>query len=205
MSGAGAKRTCLLLVRHGQTPWNLEGRWQGQADPPLTVRGQAQAKALAAVLAARSSRPWTRIVTSDLRRASQTAAFLANALSLPVELDRRLRERDVPGWSGRLREEIERIDPVTLQAFLSGDVSVRPGGGETNEELAARGRAGIEDLVRRYPGESLILVSHLGWINALVPEVRPDNAEATEVDAEQILARIPSPSGGATGSGGLVL
>ena len=205
MSEASTTRTPLLLVRHGETPWNREGRWQGQADPPLTPQGQAQAQALASALAARSSRPWSRIVTSDLCRASQTANALAEALSLPLELDRRLRERDVPGWSGRLREEIERTDPLNLRAFLSGDPSVRPGGGETDEELVARGGAAIKDLVQRFAGESLILVSHLGWINALVPEVRPGNAEATEVDAEQVLARLVPSSGGRKGSGDLVL
>ena len=197
--------TPLLLVRHGQTPWNLEGRWQGQADPPLTDKGRSQAEALAAALASRTKRPWTRILTSDLRRASQTALCLSQALSLPLERDPRMRERDVPGWSGKLRAEIERTDPVNLSAFLAGDPVIRPGGGESTEELAARGRSAIEDLVRRFAGESLIVVSHLGWINALVPEARPDNAEATEVEAEVILARPASPGGGGTRTGGVVL
>ena len=183
------RRTRLLLVRHGQTPWNADGRWQGHADPSLTAEGRKQAERLAHLLREQAARPWTRILSSDLARAQETAACVANRLVLPIELDLRLRELDVGAWSGLTRGEIERRDPDTLRAFEEGEPTVRPGGGESRLEIRLRTRDFILDLADRYEGQHLIVVTHLGVIRALVPGAEPNNTGQIEVVAEEIAAR----------------
>lgn len=104
--------TRVLLVRHGQSEWNAQGRWQGQADPPLTDLGRAQARA-----AARSLGVLDAIFCSDLRRAAETAAIISAELGAgPVLVDRALRERDAGEWSGLTRAQIEERYPGWLAA-----------------------------------------------------------------------------------------
>src|SRR3546814_3323938 len=104
--------TRVLLVRHGQSEWNATGRWQGQADPPLTDLGRAQAHH-----AARSLGVVDAIVASDLQRAADTALIISGELGVgPVVLDEGLRERDAGEWSGLTRAEIERDWPGYLGA-----------------------------------------------------------------------------------------
>ena len=186
--GEGGTRTPVLLIRHGQTPWNVAGIWQGQADVGLTEEGEQQARAVAADLASQSTRPWKRICASDLQRARRTAETIGEALGLEVETDPRMRERDAGKWSGHTKAEIEKTDAETLAAFREGDPDVRPGGvGETTHEVRARALAALADLVSRAPGEPAILVSHLGWIRTLVPDANADNGGCTEVIAEEVL------------------
>ena len=100
--------TTILLVRHGETDWNLERRWQGHIDRPLNDVGRAQARALADRL---DSEPFAAVYSSDLARARETAEIVAAAHGLPVHLDPRLREADVGEWSGLTADEIERRYP----------------------------------------------------------------------------------------------
>lgn len=181
--------TRLLLVRHGQTHWNAAERWQGFGDPGLTELGRQQATTLASSLVGEAAREWQRIIASDLERAQQTAAILAEALELSVEVDERLRELDVGAWTGLTRAEIEARDPETLRAFESGEPSVRPGNGENRIEIRIRTRECVRDLTKRYPGEGLIVVTHLGVIRALVPGAAPENASAVTAHAEEIANR----------------
>jgi len=98
----------LILARHGQTAWNAEGRFQGQADPPLDATGLAQAERLAAeVLALRLD----VLVSSDLLRARQTAMVVSRACGLEVELDRDLREIDLGLWQGLHRRQASERFP----------------------------------------------------------------------------------------------
>src|SRR5436305_15084177 len=97
----------ILLARHGETVSNVEGRWQGQTDSPLTERGLAQARELARALANESL---AAIYSSDLGRAYQTAAVVAEPHNLPVTTEPRLRELDVGRWTGRLGAEIRETD-----------------------------------------------------------------------------------------------
>lgn len=182
-------RTRLLLIRHGQTPWNAAGRWQGHADPGLDETGRAQALALAQSLAAAADRPWSKIVSSDLRRALETAQCVAKHLELEIETDVRLRELDVGRWSGSTRAEIAARDPERLRIFESGDPLVRPGDGESRLALRERAHAFVRDLVRRDPGEDILVVTHRGIVRALCPEKDPTNAEAVLAIAEDIVAR----------------
>ena len=154
----------LLVARHAESAWNRTGRWQGRADPPLSDHGRAQARQLA--LALRAARP-ARVVSSDLRRAAETAAIVARELGgLPHRLDPRLREVDVGAWSGLTRREIERRWPEEHRRHRAGDPALRLGGGESLLEVRARARAALLELLDAGP-VPLLAVVHGGVIRAL--------------------------------------
>jgi broad specificity phosphatase PhoE len=92
------------LVRHGQTDWNLEGRYQGQSDVPLNQTGRAEAQSLAGRLKGKS---FAAIYTSDLQRARETAEIMAEVLTLPVTLEPLLREINQGEWEGQFVEAIK--------------------------------------------------------------------------------------------------
>jgi probable phosphoglycerate mutase len=152
----------LLVVRHGQSTWNADGRWQGQADPPLSPLGEEQAAA-----ASRTVGPCDAIFASDLERACRTAAIVA-ATVLPggegsVVTDPRLRERHAGDWTGLTRREIEERDPGALAAGR------RPSGFEPDADLAARGLAALLDCARALaPGGTALVVTHGGLIRSVV-------------------------------------
>jgi broad specificity phosphatase PhoE len=181
--------TQLLLVRHGQTPWNAASRWQGHGDPGLSALGRAQAAQAAEALRAELGRPWDLVIASDLERARSTAEVLAAVLGLGVEVDVRLRELDVGSWTGLTRAEIDARDPETLRAFETGEPSIRPGGGESRVEIRVRTRDCVRSLVERFAGRRLIVVTHLGVIRALVPGAEPGNGARIPVVAEDIAER----------------
>ncbi len=149
----------LLLWRHGRTAWNAERRFQGHADVPLDVQGQGQAAAAATLLAV--ERPDV-IVSSDLLRATQTAAALSERTGLPVRLDARLRETGLGGWEGLTAPEIEAAYPDEWRSWQAGE-TVRRGGGELREEVASRALAALADI----DGEVVVLVTHGGTAKVL--------------------------------------
>jgi len=149
----------LLLVRHGQSTWNAESRWQGWADPPLSDLGEAQALALASTLTAGQ---FHGVVSSDLERARRTAAIAAESLGLTVEVEPALRERDVGAWSGLTTVEIDRRWPHQLAAWRSGRLAAPPEG-EPDDTMAVRVVQALRRLLAR-PEESLLVVTHGGLI-----------------------------------------
>ena len=157
----------LLLIRHAESSWNALGRWQGHGDPPLSDRGRAQAHALARELA---SETIDVLVSSDLRRAAETAAILGEARGLRPELNPRLRELDLGDWEGLTRDQIERKAGNALRRFDAGDLDVRPGGGENLREIEQRAFSIVAELVDAHPGRRLAIVTHLGVIRALLGE-----------------------------------
>ena len=164
-----ARRADVVVVRHGRTSWNAEGRFQGHADPPLDGAGRVQAEALAAALARLAP---ARIVSSDLRRARQTAAPLAQRCGLPVAVDRRLREVDVGRWAGLTPAEVEGLEPAEWAAWSAG-VDVARGGGEKDTDAARRVAAALVDLVAAGPeGGLLVVVSHGLALRGAVDELR---------------------------------
>ncbi len=147
----------LLLVRHGQSEWNALGRWQGQADPPLSELGQRQAAHAAGVLGAVDA-----VVASDLERAQHTAAIIAEFLGVgPVAIDPRLRERHAGEWQGMTREEIAEQWPGYLEARR------RPPGWEPDELLLDRALAAIRDLTAQIGSGTAVVVTHGGLIYAV--------------------------------------
>ena len=149
----------VLLWRHGRTRWNVEHRFQGQADPPLDEVGRQQAAVAARLLAA--YRP-TGIVSSDLHRAVQTARPLAELLGLPVALDPRLRERSLGSWEGLTREEVGHAHPDEYGHWLAGREAHQEGS-ESRTEVGDRALAALAAAT----GETVVLVSHSATAMAL--------------------------------------
>jgi broad specificity phosphatase PhoE len=155
----------LLIWRHGRTEWNATERYQGQLDSPLDDEGRRQAEAAARAIAALGP---TRIVSSDLRRAADTARALADRVGLPVGLDARLREIALGGWSGLTRAEVKRRFPHEVAAWRRGE-DIRRGDGETYLEVAERAAPLVTDLTRRSAGDGpVVLVTHGGTARALL-------------------------------------
>lgn len=147
----------LLLVRHGQSEWNASGRWQGQADPPLSDLGRRQA-----VMAADRVGTVDLIVASDLGRAVHTAQIIAEAIGVgPVILEPALRERDAGEWSGLTRDEIEQRWPGYLAEGR------RPPGFEAEESVLARTHDALVRLEALYEGAEIVVVTHGGVVMAV--------------------------------------
>jgi probable phosphoglycerate mutase len=143
----------ILLVRHGQSTWNADGRWQGQADPPLSEDGIHQA-----MRAATAVESVDLVRSSDLARAHHTATILAARHGLPVVSDVRLRERAAGPWTGLTRDEIERQFP----GFLAD--GRRPAGYETDDDLAVRALAALREIADDVGTGTAVVVSHGGVI-----------------------------------------
>lgn len=149
--------TTLYLVRHGQTPWNVEGRYQGQMDPPLTEEGHQQAATTAEQLAPLG---FEAIYSSDLARASQTADALAAKLDMPVQFDERLREIHQGDWQGVVIDDIRKGWPDTLHGWESDPWQHHPPGGETLQQLRERVFTAIDDIAARHPGATVVIFTH---------------------------------------------
>lgn len=158
MSGmSGTSRTTrIFVVRHGQSTWNADGRWQGQADPPLSELGIAQARA-----AAHAVDGVDAIWASDLERAHHTARLLAAPHGHDVVVDARFRERDAGEWTGLTRDEIEARDPGALAERR------RPPGFEADDTLVVRTLAALRDLAAALTGGTGVVVTHGGVILAV--------------------------------------
>lgn len=146
-----------LLVRHGESEWNAVGRWQGQADPPLSRTGREQAWRAAQSIGAVDA-----IVSSTLQRAYETARIIGDAIGVgPVILEPDLMERHAGEWEGLTRTEIEAQWPGYL-----GDKK-RPPSYETDEPLLVRVHEGLARIRAEVPGDDILVVTHGGVINAL--------------------------------------
>jgi broad specificity phosphatase PhoE len=174
----------MLCIRHAQSTWNALGRWQGQADPPLSEAGRREARALAERVA-REAEPLAGLVTSDLARARETAAVLGEALGLEPEPMPALREVDIGSWSGRLGDEIARLWPEDYARFCAGDLELRLGGGESRRALRARVADAVRALELRFGAREIVVVTHLGWLRALRPGLELPNAGSLWVDSAE--------------------
>ena len=154
--------TRVLLVRHGQSEWNAVGRWQGQADPPLSDVGRQQARS-----AARSLGSLDAIFASDLQRATETATIIAAELGVgPVVVDPDLRERDAGEWSGLTRAEIEERYPGYLDSspsFAAG-AERRPPGWEPDDSVRERALRALATIGAAVDGGDVLAVTHGGLI-----------------------------------------
>lgn len=158
--------TTLYLIRHGETDWNLNGRWQGHVDVPLNSVGYKQAGLLAQRLRAEGVRIDV-IYSSDLARAYQTAWALSEAVGKPVELLPALREIDLGTWGGLTRDEIRERYPVEF-ALLEQGQDIPRGGAENLAMLRKRVVEVTEALIGQHSGETLALVTHGGPIRMLL-------------------------------------
>jgi XTP/dITP diphosphohydrolase len=175
--------TSFLLIRHAESVWNAEDRWQGHADPPLSARGIAQAEALGHSLAVERV---DALISSDLTRARQTAEILGRALGLAPRCDPRLRELDVGRWAGLTRGEIEACDADALKRFEAEDPDLCAGGGESRTQIRTRVRRAFRALAEEFPGARVIVVTHLGVVRALVPGAELGHAALASITSAQM-------------------
>ena len=154
--------TEFLLVRHGETDWNVERRFQGHADPPLNDAGREQARALAAELA---DTDLDAIYTSDLTRARETAEIVADRTGAPVRALTELREIDVGEWQGLTWPEIEIQFPEGVRRWHEQGEGWHDG--ETYEELGRRVVQALRSLAGEHPGSRLLIVGHGGTVRAV--------------------------------------
>jgi broad specificity phosphatase PhoE len=152
----------LLLVRHGESEFNAEGRIQGQLDVPLSDLGRRQAAAVAERLAAESL---DAVFASPLSRALETARAIAARRDLEVQTDDRLMEILAGSFQGLTREEMIARFPADEQRWSAREADFRIPGGETRRELAQRGRAVLE-AIRETGYASVAVVSHGGLLSA---------------------------------------
>ena len=160
--------TTLLLVRHGETDWNRDRRWQGHADLPLNDDGRRQAHALADELA---DEPLDAIYSSDLARAYDTARVVAERKGLGVVVDPDLREIDIGAWEGLTSDEVEAQWPGDLARWRAGEAALGRGG-ETHDELRERILRAAGRIAAAHPGERVLVVSHGGALRALALHAR---------------------------------
>ncbi|WP_232663029.1 histidine phosphatase family protein [Pseudonocardia sp. TRM90224] len=157
----------LVLLRHGQTDYNVAGRMQGHIDSMLTDSGRAQAAAVAPEIARLAP---DLIISSDLKRAVDTADVVGAATSLPVKLDPRLRETHLGEWQGQTVADIEQAWPGAIAVWRS-DPAWAPPGGESRLEVVRRSRPVVEELDDEFadgPDTCVVLVAHGGLIAGLV-------------------------------------
>jgi broad specificity phosphatase PhoE len=156
----------LALIRHGETEWNRDGRWQGQTDIPLSAAGREQAARLARRLLADGWR-FDTLYSSDQGRAWETAVILGGALGRTPAAAPALREINLGAWAGHTKAEIAERHPVEWTRLEAGD-DIPRGGGETYAEFQARILEWLIPAIRRHAGQSVAAVTHGGVIRAIL-------------------------------------
>lgn len=182
----GPLMTAMLLVRHGESIWNADGRWQGQADPALTDRGREQAAAAAAALGHVDA-----IVTSDLVRAAETGAIIARVLGVDhLATEPRLRERDAGSLSGLTRPDIYVQFPGLLPDDPAGFVPDTdgeprwPADWESDAALWARVEVALVAIARLVPDGDVVVVTHGGVMYAVERHLgSPGRGRLSNLDA----------------------
>ncbi|MCY3887807.1 MAG: histidine phosphatase family protein [Chloroflexi bacterium] len=155
------------LVRHGETAWNRSGQIQGHTDVPLSEYGRLQVRRLAERL---STCSFSKIYTSDLSRALESAETLAKFGETSIEADSDLREFSYGTWESMTQREMEIQDPKGFAERIGGEsyAFATPGGESTTQVLARVRRFHARAAERHDPSESLLIVAHGGSIRALL-------------------------------------
>ncbi|MFR9674976.1 bifunctional RNase H/acid phosphatase [Streptomyces sp. TR02-1] len=159
--------TTFLLLRHGETPMTPQKRFSGSGgdDPALSETGRAQARAVAASLAVQGT--VQAIVSSPLRRCRETAETVAARLGLDVRVDEGLRETDFGAWDGLTYAEVRERFPDDLEKWLASPEAEPTGGGESFAAVARRVSVARDKLLARYPGRTVLLVTHVTPVKTL--------------------------------------
>jgi 2,3-bisphosphoglycerate-dependent phosphoglycerate mutase len=167
--------TSIVLVRHGETIWNRDGRVQGTLDSPLSERGLAQAEAVAQALADEGVQ---RIYSSDSGRTQATARALAERTRLPIRLDARLRERNLGRLQGLTWAEIEVAYPEAFARINAREPGYEPPEGESSLAFRDRVVAAMTDIAIESHGERAVVVTHGGVVGIMYRHVREMPLEA---------------------------
>lgn len=188
--------TTIILMRHGETAWNLEGRLQGWAPATLNDRGREQAATVGSYLNASATVVPDRVVSSDLERTRETTELVRSAIDAPVRFDSAWRERDLGVYQGLLFSTVADRFPSFGLGTQAANASDRvPDSGESLVHLADRVVAGWEELVATSDSEECVLVvTHGGPIQVVLGHIRdrpleqalveeaPSNCSLTEIE-----------------------
>lgn len=158
----------VYLVRHGETEWNAQMRFQGQTDVPLSSGGVAQAKLLASRLANEEIQAF---YASDLLRARETAEILAGPHRMEVQFFPELRELNFGAWEGMTSKEIQEAFTGEITAWWNNPLNTRIPGGETLAEMVERNIIAIKRIVEINNGKKVVVVSHGGSIRSIIASV----------------------------------
>jgi len=169
------------MVRHGQTDWNVEGRYQGQVDIPLNDAGLQQAQELAKQL---EEVHFDAIFSSNLKRASQTAMCVATLKNMEIQYDFRLREISQGVWEGMLFSDVVQYYEKEVEKRRLEPLTTRPPGGETVMDVANRVRDAVENIACRYPSGRILLVAHGVVISTLY-------CAANQISLSEVYWHIP--------------
>ena len=156
--------TDVIVVRHGQTQWNTERRFQGHHDSPLTQKGISQAEALARRLA---KERFSALYSSDLGRATHTAQLIARATGHDVVVDARLRERGLGLFQGLKSEEIQAAYPQEYERYRNREMDYAVPAGESLRQQVERNISCLEELAQNHAGQAIVVVTHGGVLNVL--------------------------------------
>jgi len=162
----------ILVLRHGESTWNTQRRWQGWLDAPLTPEGEAQAAQRAVALARAGVVP-RAVYTSDLERARRTAEILAGRLDAPLVPDQGLRERHGGEWQGCTADEIDQRWPGMRAAWRRGELDAPPGG---EDDAAALGRfdRALHRALAHVGDGVLVIVTHHGILRVVATRAGAD-------------------------------
>ncbi len=153
------------IIRHAITFWNIEKKIQGQYDSSLAPRGEKMAKAWGGRLLPFK---WDKIISSDLKRARQTANLINSSLKLPIIFDKRLREADWGAWSGKTIKEIKKENKKLLKNMVNMGWNFRPPEGESREDVWKRAHEALINVSYGHPGEKILVITHDGVIKCLI-------------------------------------
>ena len=161
---ADTEQTTLLVIRHGETIWNLENRFQGHGDSPLSPAGRRQAMALGTRL---KDMPIDTLICSDLGRAVETATIIADFTGHGLHPDRRLRERNFGVLEGLTIEEIMNRHPEPFQRlYYDNDPQYAPPQGESLRQHYRRNISFLEEFIAEFSGTAALVV-HGGVLDSL--------------------------------------
>ena len=173
--------TTIYLIRHGETDWNYQQRYQGQQDVPLNATGIKQAQLTAEYL---NGTNFTALYSSDLTRAVQTAQEISKIINLPIVTDSSLREINQGHWEGKLIKDVLATNGDEVRAVYQNPYTARKPGGESIAEVASRMYSFLDSKVEKHNQQSIIVVSHGLAIATVLCKVR-------ELPLEMAIRNIP--------------
>lgn len=150
-------KTIIWLVRHGETQWTVEQRFNGRRNLPLIDVGREHCQRLATQLA---TQPLDAIISSPLLRSKETAEILARPHGVAVMIDKRLEEMDYGKWEGLTYKEAQSLDIDLYSQWESDPSTVAPPGGESGEQVAARVVMAFGDILEQHRGQQILIVAH---------------------------------------------
>mgnify|MGYP005906175719 CR=1 FL=1 len=188
----------IILLRHGETTWNIEGRYQGQEDTPLSEKGKLQGRQAAFAL---KNIPIDRAFSSPLSRSFETCRMAADYHHLTVTKDARLTEISHGLWEGIHADEIEKRYPEEFHLWHSHPEKVHMPEGESLEDVRKRVREAFDEYAARYDGETLLVAAHdavnkaiicdlLGLSQSHFWNIKQDNACINVLECNQGIWRL---------------